>query len=72
MNIGLTTQIVPSVLPVGLLQTWASLKHGYWYARSAELLGVAVQGAGSHPEGGGDGRHVRSAAGAEEMVPDAL
>jgi hypothetical protein len=28
------------VLPVGLLQTWASVQHGYWYARSAEFLGA--------------------------------
>jgi nitric oxide reductase subunit B len=40
MNIGLMLQIVLSVLPVGLLQTWASLRHGYWYARSAEFLGT--------------------------------
>jgi nitric oxide reductase subunit B len=40
MNIGLMAQIVLSVLPVGLLQTWASVQHGYWYARSAEFLGA--------------------------------
>jgi nitric oxide reductase subunit B len=40
MNIGLMAQIVLSVLPVGLLQTWASVQHGYWYARSAEFLGT--------------------------------
>jgi nitric oxide reductase subunit B len=40
MNIGLMLQIVLSVLPVGLLQTWASVRHGYWYARSAEFLGT--------------------------------
>ena len=27
-----------SLLPVGLLQTWASVEHGLWYARSAEFL----------------------------------
>lgn len=27
-----------SLLPVGLLQTWASVEHGYWYARSAEFM----------------------------------
>jgi len=26
------------VLPVGLLQTWAAVDRGYWYARSAEFL----------------------------------
>jgi nitric oxide reductase subunit B len=40
MNIGLMAQIVLSVLPVGLLQTWASVQHGYWYARSADFLGL--------------------------------
>jgi nitric oxide reductase subunit B len=23
---------------VGLLQTWASVEHGYWYARSSEFM----------------------------------
>ena len=27
-----------SVLLVGLLQTWASVEHGMWYARSAEFM----------------------------------
>src|SRR5688572_21405923 len=27
-----------SLLPVGLMQAWASVEHGYWYARSAEFL----------------------------------
>jgi len=30
--------VVLSVLPVGLAQTVASVKHGLWYARSAEFL----------------------------------
>jgi nitric oxide reductase subunit B len=38
INIGLFAMVVVSVLPVGLLQTWASVKYGYWYARSAEFL----------------------------------
>lgn len=38
MNIGLMAMIVLSLLPVGLLQTWASVEHGYWYARSGEFL----------------------------------
>ena len=38
INIGLTLMIVISVLPVGLLQTWASVEYGMWYARSAEFL----------------------------------
>lgn len=39
MNIGLLLMVVLSVLPVGLAQTVASVKHGLWYARSAEFLG---------------------------------
>jgi nitric oxide reductase subunit B len=30
--------VLLSLLPVGLLQTWASVEHGFWYARSAEFL----------------------------------
>jgi nitric oxide reductase subunit B len=37
-NIGLVLMIVLSLLPVGLLQTVASVEHGMWYARSAEFL----------------------------------
>jgi nitric oxide reductase subunit B len=29
--------VVISLLPVGLLQTWASVEHGLWYARSADF-----------------------------------
>ncbi len=39
MNAGLFLMCVGSLLPVGLAQTWASVDHGYWYARSAEFLG---------------------------------
>jgi len=28
--VGLFAMVVLSVLPVGLLQTWASVKYGYW------------------------------------------
>ena len=38
MNIGLLLMVVLSVLPVGLAQTVASVKHGLWYARSSEFL----------------------------------
>ena len=30
--------VLLSLLPVGLMQTWAAVEHGYWYARSAEFL----------------------------------
>jgi len=38
MNVGLGLMVLVSLLPVGLLQTWASVEHGMWYARSAEFL----------------------------------
>ncbi|HLN75139.1 MAG: nitric-oxide reductase large subunit [Methylococcaceae bacterium] len=38
INIGLLLMVLISVLPVGLAQTWASVKHGLWYARSAEFM----------------------------------
>ncbi|NGQ93957.1 nitric-oxide reductase large subunit [Brevibacillus sp. SYP-B805] len=38
LNIGLLTMGVTSLLPVGILQTIASMEHGMWYARSAEFL----------------------------------
>ncbi|MCL6593038.1 MAG: nitric-oxide reductase large subunit [Alicyclobacillus sp.] len=38
MNIGLALMILLSLLPVGILQTWASVTHGTWYARSAEFM----------------------------------
>lgn len=38
LNAGLVLMVVLSLLPVGLAQTWASMQHGLWYARSAEFL----------------------------------
>ncbi len=38
LNIGLVLMIVLSLLPVGLMQTWASVEHGMWYARSADFM----------------------------------
>jgi nitric oxide reductase subunit B len=38
LNLGLVLMVLLSLLPVGLLQTWASVEHGMWYARSAEFL----------------------------------
>ncbi|MRG91847.1 nitric-oxide reductase large subunit [Polyangium spumosum] len=38
INIGLALMVLLSLLPLGLLQTWASVEHGMWYARSAEFL----------------------------------
>ena len=38
INIGLAAMVLISVLPVGLAQTVASVKHGLWFARSAEFM----------------------------------
>jgi nitric oxide reductase subunit B len=42
MNAGLFAMCVGSLLPVGLLQTWASVDSGYWYSRSKEFLGTPL------------------------------
>ncbi len=42
MNLGLLAMCVGSLLPVGLLQTWAAVDQGYWYARSTEFLGTPL------------------------------
>jgi len=38
LNIGLMLMVLISILPVGVLQTIASIKHGMWYARSNEFM----------------------------------
>ena len=38
INFGLFSMVTFSLLPVGLMQTWASVQYGYWYARSSEFL----------------------------------
>ena len=38
LNVGLGLMSLLSLLPVGLLQAWASIQQGTWYARSAEFL----------------------------------
>jgi nitric oxide reductase subunit B len=42
INIGLALMVLLSLLPVGLLQAWASVEHGMWYARSAEFMQTPV------------------------------
>jgi nitric oxide reductase subunit B len=42
LNGGLMAMCVLSLLPVGLMQTWASVEHGYWYARSSEFMQTPV------------------------------
>jgi nitric oxide reductase subunit B len=38
INIGLALMVLISLLPIGLMQAWASVEHGTWYARSAEFM----------------------------------
>jgi hypothetical protein len=38
VNGGLALMVLLSMLPVGLLQTWAAIEHGTWFARSSEFL----------------------------------
>jgi len=38
LNAGLAMMVFISLLPAGLWQTWNAYTHGYWYARSAELI----------------------------------
>ena len=38
INIGLMAMVLISVLPVGMAQTWVSVKVGMWYARSADFM----------------------------------
>lgn len=42
INIGLATMVLISLLPVGLMQTFASVEHGLWYARSAEFMQTGI------------------------------
>ncbi len=38
INGGLLAMVLLSLLPIGLMQAWASVEYGTWYARSAEFL----------------------------------
>lgn len=38
INIGLLVMVTISLLPIGIMQSIASIKEGYWYARSAEFM----------------------------------
>jgi len=42
LNGGLMAMCLLSLLPVGLMQTWASVENGYWYARSPEFMQTPV------------------------------
>ncbi len=38
LNIGLSGMALLTLLPMGIIQLTAAIEHGYWYARSAELM----------------------------------
>jgi nitric oxide reductase subunit B len=38
LNLGLIFMVILSMLPVGILQAWASMERGTWYARSSEFM----------------------------------
>ncbi|MEC5387250.1 nitric-oxide reductase large subunit [Uliginosibacterium sp. H3] len=38
LNIGLAMMVFMSLVPAGIYQAWASVSHGLWYARSAEVI----------------------------------
>ena len=38
INGGLAAMVLLSLLPIGLMQAWASVEYGTWYARSSEFL----------------------------------
>jgi nitric oxide reductase subunit B len=38
INIGLALMVLISMLPIGLMQAWASVEYGTWFARSAEFM----------------------------------
>jgi len=38
LNIGLAMMVFMSLVPAGLLQAWASITQGIWYARSPEIV----------------------------------
>lgn len=42
LNGGLGLMILMSLLPIGLIQVFASIEHGLWYARGAEVMQTEV------------------------------
>ena len=38
LNVGLAAMALLSLAPYGLMQAWAAIEHGYWYARSPEFI----------------------------------
>jgi hypothetical protein len=69
INWGLALMVLLSVLPVGLLQAWASLEYGMWYARPARPGWMVCSGPGYRPfvrpAGGGSRGRIRGSLTAE-------
>lgn len=42
LNLGLLLMAVLTLLPLGTMQLIAAIKHGYWYARSADFMGQPI------------------------------
>ncbi|PYS99736.1 MAG: nitric oxide reductase large subunit [Acidobacteria bacterium] len=42
INIGMLMEILFSLLPIGLMQTYQSVSQGYWYARSPEFMQTTI------------------------------
>ena len=42
LNIGLALMVLISLLPIGLIQAWASITHGLWFARSEEFYATTI------------------------------
>ena len=38
LNVGLAMMVFISLVPAGIYQAWASVAHGLWFARSAEVV----------------------------------
>lgn len=45
INAGLAFMVIASLLPIGLMQGWASVQYGTWYARSPEFLQTGLMNA---------------------------
>ncbi len=42
LNIGLLLMVLLSLLPIGLMQTWAAVNSGLWFARSSEFMQLPI------------------------------
>jgi nitric oxide reductase subunit B len=54
INGGLLAMLLLSLLPIGLMQTYESVTHGYWSARSSEFMQTPIMQAFRWMRGIGD------------------